>query len=454
MDPKDRRSSSRRPIKLAAQIDFGSGESWPCQIADFCAEGLFIRYSGGTSRKLDRALAENNPSELIVRFRSPDGVHRFELHVSIARRIDGAMGVSFTRPNPKAVDAMLRQCGGSRNQDRSSLRAPSERVQFVLHQSAKAVVQFIEPLVETCLKETIEKLKQAAQKASNDQQANEYMDASGQVSARQRIIWHQMARNLESPLKPAPKGFPGSELSVVDKGEFEDWLTIRVMVTKADTQYRKDLLQLKLRLDKLGIANATGHHNPLGPSLVCESFHAGLNHLKATREVEKICLKVFEQTVLHHLGPLYKELNNILIRHGVLPELDLSKYLSEQTASSAADNPAAEQSQPEPAPVKSTRNTVQQNDRGQPGAESSAPRDAGAGKARLGSEFRGYAQAAQTAFATVRNLLGTLAATRAKGAGNEPAPFPVNAQPMSSGELQRELQQLQSEPVETASNVV
>lgn len=91
---------------------------------------------------------------------------------------------------------------------------------------------------------------------------------------------------------------------MVDKGEFEDWLTIRVMVTKADTQYRGDLLQLKLRLDKLGIANATGHHNPLGPSLVCEAFHNGLNQLKASREVEKVCLRVFEQTVLQQLGPL------------------------------------------------------------------------------------------------------------------------------------------------------
>ncbi|MFT7337590.1 MAG: hypothetical protein ACI92B_000912, partial [Marinobacter maritimus] len=294
MDPRERRNSPRKPIKLAAQIDLGTGESWPCQIADFCPEGLFVRYSGETSRKLDRAFASATPPELIVRFRGPDGKKRHELHVSMVRRIDGAMGVNFTRTNPEAVAAMLQQCGGSHSQDRASLRAPSERVQFVLHQSARAVIQHIEPLMDVCFVQMATALKAAAQKATNDQQANELMDFSGQVQARQRVIWHQIARSLESPLKPAPKGFPGSELSMVDKGEFEDWLTIRVMVTKADTQYRKDLLQLKLRLDKLGIANATGHHNPLGPSLVCESFHAGLSQLKASREVEKICLKVFE----------------------------------------------------------------------------------------------------------------------------------------------------------------
>jgi len=465
MDPRERRSSPRKPIKLAAQIVLGTGETLPCQVADFCPEGLFVRYSGETSLKLERVFASGTPPELIVRFRDPDGKRRHELHVSIVRRIDGAMGVNFTRTNPEAVAAMLQQCGGSNTQDRASLRAPSERVQFVLHQSARALIQHIEPLMDACFVQMGAALRDAAHEAKSDQQANELMDFSGQVQTRQRVIWHQIARNLESPLKPSPKGFPGSELSMVDKGEFEDWLTIRVMVTKADTLYRKDLLQLKLRLDKLGIANATGHHNPLGPSLVCESFHSGLGQLKASREVEKICLKVFEQSVLLHLGPLYQELNNILIRHGVLPELDLSKYLSEHTAGSTQNKTvparkpeAGNPGEPVETKLKPTTAASVHSGLSATGGVPSKPapvsRDTGPGKTRLGSEFRSYAQAAQTAFATVRNLLGTLAASRAVRGETEPEPFPVNAVPMSSGELQRELQQLQTEPVVSASNVI
>ncbi|MEQ9545391.1 MAG: DUF1631 family protein [Marinobacter sp.] len=438
MDPRERRTSPRQPIKLAAQLDLGAGEVWPCQIADFCAEGLFIRYSGETSRKLERAMARGAPDEITVRFRSADGNRRHELCVSIVRRIEGAMGVHFVRANPDAVSAMLKQCGGSRHQERSVLRAPSDRVQFVLHQSARAIVQFIEPLMDTCLAQMIVTLKQAAQKAGSDQMANEFMDASGQLQARQRVIWHQMAQSLESPLKPAPKGFPGSELSVVDKGEFEDWLTIRVMVTKADTQYRGELLQLKLRLDNLGIANSTGHHNPLGPSLVCESFHAGLSHLKASREVEKVCLKVFEQSVLQQLTPLYQELNNILIRHGVMPDLDLSKYLSEQ--STVSNDPARE------VPVTATSESGR---RKAPAASSAPAPEPRSGVAIPGTgapaEFRTYADAAQTAFATVRNLISTLAASRQARGDTEPVTFAPNARPLSVGELHRELQQLQVE---------
>lgn len=437
MDPKERRSSPRQPIKLAAQLDGGSGENLPCQIADFCAEGLFVRYSGETSRKLDQVLARDTP-ELVVRFRSPDGRKRHELHVSVMRRIDGAMGVAFTRSNPEAVNAMLEQCGASRNQGRASLRAPSDKVQFVLHQSAKAVVQYIEPLMEACFVQMVTALREAAQKAGNDQQANEFMDAAGQLQARQRAVWQQMARSLELPLKPAPRGAPGAELSVVDKGEFEDWLTIRVMVTKADTQYRGDLLQLKLRLDKLGIANSTGHHNPLGPSLICESFHSGLSLLKAEREVEKVCLKVFEKSVLMNLGPLYRELNSILVRHGVLPDLDLSKYLSEYSPAAAVE--ADKKSPVMKGPLKQAQQEPAAPVSESPPAERNIPRAPGR---KSSSEFRSYAAAAQTAFATVKNLLGTLTASRLARGDMEPVEFSAGARELSAGELQRQLQELQ-----------
>ena len=435
MDPRERRNSIRQPIKLAAQIDAGQGNAWPCQIADFCGEGLFVRYSAETSRKLDRAFEQNQPSELVVRFRGIDGQRRYELHVSPVRRIDGAMGVNFTRSNPEAVNAMLQLCGSSGDQSRSSLKAPSERVQFVLHQCAKTVTRFIEPLMDACLVQTGEALRQAAQKAPNDQLANEYMDASGQLQARQRVLWHHMARCLESPLKPSQKGVPGAELSVVDKNEFEDWLTIRVMVTRADTLYRGDLLQLKLRLDNLNIANRTGHQNPLGPALVCEAFHHALVQLKTTREVEKVCLKTFELAVLKELAPLYRELNNILIRHGILPDLDLSKYLSEHPqfkSEPPATDKAPAQTQAPQAPVDSPAP--------EPASADTLPRTV---KTRLSGEFRSYARAAQTAFATVRNLLSTLQSSRLQQGDSEERAFAPNARPLSPGELGRELQELQ-----------
>ncbi|MDC0662272.1 DUF1631 family protein [Marinobacter sp. SS21] len=434
MDSKERRASLRRPIKLAAQLVLGDSQGLPCQIADFCAEGLFVRYSADTEHKLNACLSRQGASRVLIRFRSSDGKGRHELVVDIVRRLAGAMGVIFARTNPEAVAAMLQMCAGSGDTERPMLRPPSERVQFILHQCARVVVQYLEPQMDGCFGRMIEALKQSAQKAANDQQASEFMDASGQLAARQKIIWHQMSQALQSPLKPRPKGPPGAELTLVDKGEFEDWLTLRVMVTKADTLYRAELLQLKLRLDNLGVSNETGHQNPLGPALVCESFHSGLALMKASRAVEKVCLKVFETQVLGQLEPLYGELNQILVRHGILPNLDLSKYLSER-------KPSPEPKQkpnPAPAPVAATASAAAAEPSPTPMAASSArPPSPG------GEGFRLHAQEARSAFATVRNLLATLSASRIAHGDPEPADFPPNARPLSSGEFQYQLQQLQ-----------
>lgn len=451
MDPKERRANPRQPIKLAAQLVVEQGEIWPCQISDFCAEGLFIRYSADTARKLGRHQSRTGSDEVGIRFRGADGKSRYELTARIVRQMDGAIGVEFTRANPQAVEAMLVQCGADRNQDRVSLKAPSERVQFVLRQCAKTVVDHIEPLMDACFVQMIEALKQAAQKATNDQQANELIDTAGQIPARQRMIWQQMQQALESPLKPDRKGVPGLELSLVDKSEFEDWLTIKVMVTKADTQYRGDLLQLKMRFDKLAIGNATGHHNPLGPALICDAFHQGVQHLKASRQVEKLCLRVFETSVLQALGPLYKALNDILIRHGVLPDLDLSKYLSERSPRPEPDKPR--QQKPEP----TTGETAKADADPAPGAGAERPEPAPAvSSSRQAGQvsstgFRNYSRAAQSAFATVRNLLGTLSASRLSRGDPEPVLFAPQASPLSAGEFQRELQQLQAESVDAGS---
>ena len=59
------------------------------------------------------------------------------------------------------------------------------------------------------------------------------------------------------------------------------------------------------------------------------------------------------------------------------------------------------------------------------------------------TEFRGYASAAQTAFATVKNLLGTLSASRLARGDVAPPDFSSGARELSAGELQKQLQELQ-----------
>ena len=439
MEPQDRRSSPRRPIKLAAQLSLGR-HNWSCQIADFCAEGLFIRYSTDTGRQLDSVLErEPTPHDFDLMFQEPDSAREHRMRVRRVRAINGAMGVVFSQISTTTIDAMLRLCGSSGEQDASVLRSGSDRGQFILRQCTRAIVQHIEPLMTECFKTLESELQNAATVAISDQVANEMMDAVAQIRARQRPLWHQMVIALESPVKAGRQAAGAAqELSLVDKGEFEDWLTLKVMVTKAETQYRGELLQLRMRLDKLGVINSTGQQNPLGPVLVCDAFRHALEILRFSRAVEKICLRTFEQVVLKTLGELYAELNQLLVRQGILPDLDLSRYLADRKSGKEAG-----------APVKNPKKPEEKAEA--PAEKSPGPQElttaAPETKPRPGSvagdssrTFHQHQLQAQSAFATVRNLLGTLQSGRMQAA--EPT-FQVAANPLSSGELQRELQGLQ-----------
>ncbi|MFE8070576.1 DUF1631 family protein [Marinobacteraceae bacterium S3BR75-40.1] len=418
---KDRRASPRRPIKLAAQLVHPAGRTWPCQIADFCAEGLFIRYSVDTSRQLDAQ--PSAPDHLLVRFREPDGRHIHELGVQVVRRIDQAMGVMFTRSNLDAFQAMLRLCGADEELAPASISGQNNKAQFIVRQCARHVVRAVEPLMPDFFAALETQLGEAARQAGSDTEANELMDAAMQIRSRQRPFWLQMVKGMEAPVR-AQEG--GEQMQLVDKGEFEDWLMVRVLVTKAETQYRGSLLQLKMRLEHAGIVNETGHQNPLGPVMVCEAFSHALDSLGFSREVARIAFKVFEHQIIRQLDGLYEELNQILVRQGILPDLDLSKYLSDHKNGSTS----TERKQP---PVTALKPAAA------PSSQPAAPRpDTG----RQEESFRNYHAQAESAFSTVRTLLGSLKKAQ-QSLQPTPAPFPENAEPLNTQEMDSQLDALQ-----------
>ncbi len=431
MEPKERRASPRRPIDLAAQMHWNAA-SFPCRIADFCAEGLFLKFSGDTARHFDHGGPGPRPGrDLTVTFREPDGQREHELAVRVARSVPGAIGVAFTRADMEAIGAMVRICGSQGEPEPPRLKPEGDKANFILRQCSREIVSFLEPLMETGLGQMVTDLESAARSALSDQQANEFMDAAVQVRGRQRPLWHQMILALEAPMRGqsrSDRDFNAGELSLVDKGEFEDWLTVKVMVTKAETQYRGELLPLRMRLDKAGIVNSTGTQNALGPVLICNGFRQALQNLRLSRAADKVCLKTFEESVLKSLGELYERLNQLLVHHGIMPELDLSRYLADRRGDSVAkptEKASGLPEKPQPAPGSESRKASQ---------STASER-----------QFRDTHGQAQSAFATVRNLLGSLQRSRQTQSETGPAD---GGTPMTTVELSRQLQSLQKEAVQ------
>ncbi|UZE95719.1 DUF1631 family protein [Alkalimarinus alittae] len=349
----ERRTSLRRPITLEAKLTLTGDCFWACEIADFCAEGLFIKYDDDVSFSIREAVQQSPDLKVKVLFTDPTCAKEHTLLVHPVRLIQGAMGVCFIEIDMQAIDAMLNLCVGQ-DINKPTMHGESDQASFIIRQCNKAIAEHIEPLLDRYASDVDAALVHAANNASSDKLCNELMDVAGTLKEHQSKIRLLTLAGVAAPLKPGRSNDHKSadesvsQLSLIEKNEFEDWLMFKVMVTKAETQYRGLLLQLKMRLDKVGIVNHLGYQNPLGPALIVYAFRDVVTQLNFSAIADKTIFRTFEATVIKNLEDLYQGLNQILIRHNVLPDLDLSKYLTDRKPSDdrTTSKPASEKEKP------------------------------------------------------------------------------------------------------------
>ncbi|MCP5209519.1 MAG: DUF1631 family protein [Hahellaceae bacterium] len=342
----ERRSSQRKPIYLEATLSWKNKTSWPCSVEDFCAEGMFIKFDADIADRIHFIVGRQEECSIDVLFRIGDKPHK--VTVKPVRLIEGAMGVMYTHSEPATFAALLTLCGAPAEEARMS--SDNNKAAFVIRQCGKAIERFTEPLMDAFYDDVDVALREAATHAISDQVANEIMDCVNNIARRKPVLMHAYFDQLQMPLKGLPETGPNGEnlsLAVVDKHEFEDWLTIKVMITKAETLYRGALLQLKMRLDKVGVINETGHQNPFGPALICQAFKNAASQLRMPKQAEKVYYRTFEMSVLRKLEDLYNELNQVLVRQNILPDLDLSKYLSSYKKPASPEPAVAKKNTPE-----------------------------------------------------------------------------------------------------------
>ena len=493
----ERRTSLRRPITLAAKLTLTGERYWPCEIADFCAEGLFIKYDDDVSLSIREAVQQSPDLKVKVLFVDPSCAKEHTLLVHPVRLIQGAMGVCFIEIDMQAMDAMLSLCAGQ-GVKKPTMHGESDQASFIIRQCNKAIAEHLEPLLDRYASDVDAALVHAANNASSDKLCNELMDVAGTLKENQSKIRLLTLSAVAAPLKPGRANEHThsedsvNQLSLIEKNEFEDWLMFKVMVTKAETQYRGLLLQLKMRLDKVGIVNHLGYQNPLGPALMVYAFRDVVTQFNFPAVADKTVFRTFEATVVKNLEDLYQGLNQILIRQNVLPDLDLSKYLSDRKKNEEQPETKSVEEKAKPDDSSSLHATLAEKvsakldqgvhvapstvTNGKPSTKPSDLKGQGASlkpspetqnvqsleppfqpKGRLNSDdlsqFRAHQRAAQSAYSTINNLFSMLDKNRKNKEGGlaEVEAKNENAPKWSHDEVQSGLKDMQSTPSHESS---
>ena len=405
----NQRAHIRHQVEMPASISFAELPPQEGLVQDFCLGGMLLRL-GDNADALRSALDTNDLVRISVQVEGLRGLRTVTLAARVMRKEQGAIGVSFESPNATDLLAVQNHVRSLMHGDQAK---PVKRKKTLDKQQVHAISELlIENLrrfaikrFEAFLPAAREMLVAAAEKAVTNEaqhpffEANKILGQQAETLARNFVtkacnklenLAHGMIEDDESATSQA-----NGRLSLVDKDIFEDWLTLKVMAARAESHFHDDLLHLQLRFDELfGIA-LSARKNPLHPIVICTAFGESLRLLPLKQKTDRIILAAYEEHVINKLDELYRDANVALAQAGVLPDLDVGRYISEHyrqkpavSAPSAAkakpDTPpgpqAAKETRPAAAPVQERAEVIDIRDARRDEAHTTTPSASAAGK--------------------------------------------------------------------------
>ena len=343
-------------------------------IDDFSQDGLFISFSDVSEFEdiRRRQVVTGASIDVIV----PIGGKQVTLNTVLVHLTESGMGVAYTGNKYRTYQQLVQ----ARQQQNAEAIAETRQLvdgQRVTDESRRIKIldacngqarEFLDEMLHEFLSALEDNLLKEAERQKNDAAQHPYFDAMAHFKRQHKSLPGTITGKITSDAQDIAHGrykAPSSNitvngdqsLSLVDKGDFEEWLIVRVVVSRAELQLREPLIELQLRLDAaFGRESGQRLTNPFSPAMIAQALHSAIHGFRLTSAVERLVFKVFQEVVLNNLGRLYKGLNNALIKHGVLPDLDVTRYLASEalkknraTLPAQADKTPVSQTTPAPA---------------------------------------------------------------------------------------------------------
>lgn len=312
-----------------------------CTVRDFCVGGMFITVEPG-------ALASVQPqSNAMLYFALMVGGEKqdYQVRLQVARVVPKGLGVSFLDADPRAVELLSQLAQASAPPPPPETPAEIGRAQqgfaaefaSVSGPLAALVDDHVKRICARFLERVDDVLFLAARDADNNVDQNRYIDGQRELRGRQTGVRDGVPQRiaeglavLGNPLADHakdPKSLGLSDLSLVDKDEFEEFLVISEMVSELEPEFSEALHALSRRFGYLANRDVDLAALPIGPSVMCNAVAEELKGLQSHRRVTARVYKVLHEVMSGNLGRLYDDANRLLIEHRVLPVIEKDKPL-------------------------------------------------------------------------------------------------------------------------------
>ncbi len=195
-------------------------------------------------------------------------------------------------------------------------------------------------LIRVLMESVDDALFELSDKVDNDRERNMYFEAMREV----RLKRDGMQKNFDYEMRQCFDRFANGkhaaseldddddELTLIELDDLEDSIAIDNMISKARPHFEDDLFAVTERLKAvLRRKKIDEDENPLDPKAICDSFHTASESLDTDIQVKLIFYKLFDKYVMNNLGHFYRELNELFVNKGVLPEFRAEQERMNQT---------------------------------------------------------------------------------------------------------------------------
>ncbi len=341
MNARERRHYYRQSFQHNALVVVRGFNPVVCLIVNVCDGGVMLTNLQSPEVMAHLAVHPNCPVRLHV---IGSGWH--EQIAARLRRHDGiSIGLQFEQPEPVPVARILKTpAAGQRH---SLIDEPQRRRLWqMLDRSLPGQLQeLLESFVETGLS----MLAYAAEEAAYSDRIQPLKGARNLLTnARGALVrdyvsafrrrFGDLEGDFANPSGDSPRPGP-LPLKVVEKAQFEDWLTLQMVATGVVSKHPNGLFRLNQLLSQLASRTLTDRSNPLAPQSLCELLQSTIHRVGFNDQAIPLLYGAFENSLETQWPVMIDALDQQLTAAG-LQALDLASMPANWT-------------QPDAEPIKS-----------------------------------------------------------------------------------------------------
>lgn len=314
--------------QIAATLQLIGNPLIPCTIVQISPANLTLKLADSALSRLP-GINVDDLAELELDNPIDQSGRRLKVRTAIETKSGSQLTLKFINQQDPAVRQLVNWL------PKATSSASTSGVQILNDLNHLALQQLSYYLDSYFIEADRELLSLAEVAKSNDHQGKIFL-LKAQLRENSDLIKQHIAKTIDNKFKSSaqqitkPAGESMDEMELVDIEEFEDWLSMEVIIKKANAKHQHSLQCLAKRYSSLSTQTFDEETLPVSIKNITHALQGALKASDAPSELLPIIYRIFDQEVVEHLGDLFDILNAKFKSYGVLPNIEAQLLQSQR----------------------------------------------------------------------------------------------------------------------------